>query len=99
MENICHCAERRKERGSKEKKQLINRVSRIEGQINGIKKMIEGDRYCPDILIQISAVKSALASLSKVMLTEHINTCVLSDIKCGKESAAEELAELIEKLK
>lgn len=99
MEKGCSCAVRRKERDEKEKKLLLNRISRIEGQISGVRKMIEEDRYCPDILIQISAVKSALASLSKVMLTEHINTCVLSDIRCGKESAAEELADLVEKLK
>ena len=98
MEKTC-CAQRRKERDEKEKKLLLNRISRIEGQISGIKKMVEDDRYCPDILIQISAVKSALASLSKMMLIEHINTCVLSDIRCGNESAAEELAELVEKLK
>ena len=60
--------------------------------------MIKEDKYCPDILIQISAANAALSALSKAMLKEHINTCVLEDIKNGKENAADELAELIEKL-
>ena len=98
MENKCGCSERKKERSEKEKKLLLNRVSRIEGQLRGIKAMIKEDKYCPDILIQISAANAALSALSKAMLKEHINTCVLEDIKNGKENAADELAELIEKL-
>ena len=68
------------------------------GQVGAIEKMITEDAYCPDVLIQISAAESALRSLSKVMLREHINTCVLNDIRDGKCEAAEELSELISKL-
>lgn len=96
--NVYCCSERRKKRDGSEKQALINRLSRIEGQVRGIKGMIESDAYCPDILVQISATASALSSLSRLMLTEHINTCVLEDIKAGKEDAAEELAQLIFKL-
>lgn len=93
----CEC-KRRKTRADEEKRLLINRINRIKGQINAIGRMVEDDCYCPDVLLQISAAESALRALSKVMLTEHINTCVLSDIRAGSESAAEELAELIAKL-
>ena len=93
------CGERHKERGEREKRLLTNRINRIEGQVRAIGKMIEENAYCPDILIQISAAESALAALSRVMLTEHINTCVLEDIKAGKSEASEELASLIEKLR
>ncbi len=98
-ESVCACADKRtKARGSEEKKRLINRISRIGGQINAVKRMIEEDAYCPDILLQISAADSALRALSRIMMTEHINTCVLQDIKSGKEDAADELAVLIEKM-
>lgn len=98
MDKMCVCSERKKERGVLEKKTLINRLNRIEGQVRGIKGMIEADAYCPDIITQISAASAALSSLISVILTEHINTCVLSDIKAGKENAAKELAELISRL-
>ncbi len=94
----CKCECRQKHRGDDEKKSLINRTSRIEGQIRGIKRMIEEDAYCPDIIIQISAAASALSALSRAMLTEHINTCVLSDIRAGRDGAAEELSKLLEGL-
>ena len=94
----CACKERQKHRSSDEKKLLINRVSRIEGQVKAIKRMIEEDKYCPDILIQISAAGAALDSLMRCMLTSHINTCVLENIKNGDDNAALELASLIERL-
>jgi DNA-binding FrmR family transcriptional regulator len=98
MDKKCVCSERTKIRDAAEKKSLINRLSRIEGQVRGIKGMIEADAYCPDVLNQISATSAALSSLMGIMLKEHINTCVLEDIKAGRENAAEELAELISKL-
>ena len=64
---------------------MLNRLSRIEGQVRGIKKMVENDVYCPDILIQVSAVNAALNSFNKVLLAEHLRSCVVDDIKAGKE--------------
>lgn len=89
---------RHKVRDEDERKLLINRINRIEGQIGGIRRMVESDTYCPDILVQISAASSALASLSKLLLTNHIKTCVLEDIMAGEQGAADELAQLITKL-
>ena len=66
---------------NEEKKKLINRLSRIEGQIRGIKAMVENDGYCADILTQTAAASSALGSFSKILLTEHIKSCVADDIR------------------
>ena len=97
--NNCACTKARtKRRDDKELQLLKNRLSRIEGQIRGIKSMVEGGAYCPDILIQVSAVNSALTAFSKALLTNHINTCVKTDILENREGAAEELAELLERL-
>lgn len=92
----CEC--RKKQRADAEKKKLQNRIKRIEGQIKAISRMIEEDVYCPDVIVQISAAEAALASLSREMLTDHIGTCVLSDIKEGRDGACEELAELVVRL-
>ena len=72
----CCCSHKTKERTEKEYKDLINRLSRIEGQVRGIRKMVESDCYCPDILVQVSAVNAALNSFNKVLLANHIRTCV-----------------------
>ena len=93
----CSC-HRTKERPEKEYKDLINRLSRIEGQIRGIKKMVEKDTYCPDILIQVAAANAALSSFNKVLLAEHIKTCVTNDIREGKEETVDELLETLKKL-
>ena len=78
---------------------MLNRLSRIEGQVRGIKKMVENDVYCPDILIQVSAVNAALNSFNKVLLAEHIRSCVVDDIKAGKEEdAIDELVLVLQKL-
>lgn len=92
-----HCT-KHKERSEKEYKDLINRLSRIEGQIRGIKGMIENDCYCTDILVQVSAVTSALNSFNKVLLANHIKTCVAQDIKDGKEETVDELVTTLQKL-
>lgn len=91
----CH---RTKERPEKEYRDLINRLSRIEGQIRGIKKMVENDTYCPDILIQVAAANAALNSFNKVLLANHIKTCVTDDIREGKEETVDELLETLKKL-
>ena len=83
---------------SLEEKKLLNRLSRIEGQLRGIRRMVEEKAYCPDILMQVSAVSSALAGLNRELLSEHIKTCVYEDIKSGREDAAEELSDVIRRL-
>ena len=86
------------ERAEKDKKKLVNRLSRIEGQIRGIKKMIENDTYCTDVLIQVSAVNAALNSFNKVLLANHIRTCVAEDIREGKDETIDELVKVLQKL-
>ena len=95
MENCC---EKIKIRDENEKKLLLNRLSRIEGQIRGIKGMVERDAYCADIITQVAAVDAALASFNKELLASHINTCVADDIKEGNAEKTEELIELLGKL-
>lgn len=95
-EQTCDC--RTKHRSAKESKDLINRLNRIEGQIRGIKNMVEEERYCVDILNQVSAVQAALNSFNKELLANHIHSCVVEDIRAGKEEAVDELCETIKKL-
>ena len=91
----CH---KTKERTEKEYKDLINRLNRIEGQIRGIKGMIEKEAYCTDILTQVSAVNAALNSFNRVLLSNHIKTCVINDIREGKEETVDELLATLQKL-
>ena len=79
MEERKECCHKTKKRTEKEYKDLVNRLSRIEGQVRGIKRMVEEDAYCPEILIQVSAVNAALNSFNKVLLAEHIRSCVAED--------------------
>ena len=93
----CEC--RHKHRDPKEEKDLINRLNRIEGQIRGIKAMVQDERYCTDILVQVSAVQSALNSFSSKLLSNHIKSCVVQDIKDGREEEAiNELCETIKRM-
>lgn len=92
------CCHKTKKRSEKEYKDLMNRLSRIEGQVRGIKKMVEQDVYCTDILIQVSAVNAALNSFNKVLLAEHIRTCVAEDIRHGKDETIDELVATLQKL-
>ena len=94
----CCCGERRKLRSEKEYKDLINRLSRIEGQIRGIKGMVERDAYCIDILNQASAASSALSSFCKVSLSSHIRTCVTEDVREGHEEKVDELVKTLQKM-
>ena len=96
-EEMC-CCHKHKERSEKEYRDLINRLNRIEGQIRGIKGMVEKDAYCPDILIQVSAITAALNSFNKVLLSEHIRTCVSEDIREGKDETIDELVTVLRKL-
>ena len=86
-----------RKRSDEQVKALVTRLNRIEGQICGIRKMIEDNRYCPDILIQVSSVQASLNSFNKELLSAHIKSCVVEDIKEGKEEAVDELCELLKK--
>ena len=91
----CH---KTKERSEKEYKDLIHRLKRIEGQIRGIRRMVEEDAYCTDILVQVSAANAALNSFNKVLLANHIRTCVADDIRAGKDETVDELVNTLQKL-
>lgn len=96
---VCgHCSEKTKDRTGKEYKDMINRLSRIEGQVRGIKNMVEKDAYCTDILVQVAAVNAALNSFNRVLLANHIKTCVTQDIRDGKEETVDELIQTLKKL-
>ena len=76
----------------------MNRLSRIEGQVRGVKKMVEEDRYCVDIITQVAAINAALNSFNKVLLENHIKTCVAEDIKAGSEEKMDELVATLKKI-
>lgn len=93
-----HCSGKHKSRSDEEKKALITRLRKIEGQIRGIEKMVEDDLYCADILMQVAAATSALNSFNKVLLARHIKTCVKQDILDGSEEKIDELCTMLQKL-
>ena len=95
---VCLNCGKHKERSEKEYRDLINRLSRIEGQIRGVKGMLEKDAYCTDILIQVSAITAALNSFNKVLIANHMKTCVAQDIRDGKEESLDELVNIVQKL-
>lgn len=90
--------ERHKKRCEEEYKDLINRLNKIEGQVRGIRRMVEEERYCVDILTQVSAVQSALNAFNKILLSRHIKSCVAEDIRDGRDEAVDELVNTIRKL-
>lgn len=92
------CCNKKKKRSDTEYKDLIHRLNRIEGQIRGIKGMVEKDAYCTDILTQVAAANAALNSFTKVLLSNHIKTCVTNDILEGKEETVDELVTMLQKL-
>ena len=94
----CCCGGRKKVRSEKEHRDLINRLNRIEGQIRGIKGMVEKDAYCIDILNQASAASSALSSFCKVLLSSHIRSCVAEDVRQGNEDKMDELVKTLQKM-
>ena len=95
--NPC-CFQKTKNRDENESKDLIHRLNRIEGQIRGIRGMVEKDAYCTDILTQVEAAKAALNSFNKVLLANHIRDCVTRDIKAGKQETVDELVATLQKL-
>lgn len=93
-----HCAAKTKERSSEEYQKLMNRLNRISGQINGLKNMLENNAYCPDILVQASAASAALNAFSKELLTSHLHTCVVNDIRAGNDEVVDELVNTLQKM-
>ena len=87
-----------KMRTEKEYKDLCNRLSRIEGQVRGVKNMVESDAYCIDILTQVSAITSALNSFNKVLLANHIKSCVTENVRNGNDEVIDELVVTMQKL-
>lgn len=98
MENQECCCCKTKERTEEEYKSLIHRLNRIEGQIRGIRGMVEKNAYCTDILVQVSAVNAALNAFNKELLAEHIRTCVARDIREGRDETIDELVATLKKL-
>ena len=94
----CCCLQRKKERSPEEYAKLINRLNRIEGQIRGIRGMVENGAYCPDILVQSAAVNAAVNAFTKELLASHIRTCVADDIRQGKDEVIDELVVTLQKL-
>ena len=93
-----HCKDRKKKRTQDEKNALVRRLKLAEGQIRGIEKMVEEDAYCPDILIQVSAVSAALNSFNRELLACHIRSCVSEDIRTGRDGAIDEFVRVMQKL-
>lgn len=90
--------ERKKHREEKESEALMRRLSRIEGQVRGVRGMVEREAYCTDILTQVSAIQSALNAFSRELLAEHIRTCVVQDIRADKLEVVDDLVATIQKL-
>ncbi len=97
MDN-CNCSHKTKERSEAEYKSLIHRLNRIEGQIRGIKRMVESNAYCTDIITQAAAASSALNSFNRELLSNHIRTCVEQDIKEGRYETVDDLIATLQKL-
>lgn len=97
MSNECTC-HKTKERTPEEYQDLIHRLNRIEGQVRGIRGMVERNVYCTDILTQVAAVSAALNAFSKELLASHIRTCVAEDIRDGKDEVIDELVHTLQKL-
>ncbi len=98
MENKDCCCKKTKQRSEEEYKSLIHRLNRIEGQICGIRGMVERSAYCPDILIQSAAVTAAMNAFNRELLSNHIRTCVVKDIQAGNEEVIDELVTTLQKL-
>lgn len=94
----CCDVTRKKERGDADKKDLLNRLARIEGQIRGISRMVEADAYCVELLTQCAAATAAMGSLERVILDRHIRSCVADGIRSGDDEKIDELIDILKKL-
>jgi len=95
--HTCHCG-KKTVRSEEERKKLIHRLNRIEGQIRGIRGMVEKDAYCTDIITQVAAANAALNAFNRELLDSHIRSCVAEDIRSGKDETIDELMDTIRKL-
>lgn len=93
-----HCSKKHKDRDEKEYRDLMNRLKRIEGQVRGVEGMLDNGTYCTDILIQVSAITSALNSFNKALLANHMKTCVADNIREGNDEVIDELVVTLQKL-
>ena len=98
MEERECCAHKTKDRTQEEYTSLIHRLNRIEGQVRGIRGMVEKDAYCTDILMQVAAVNASLNAFNKELLAQHIRTCVVQDIRAGKDETIDDLVSTLQKL-
>lgn len=87
-----------KHREAPEKRALMNRLSRVEGQVRGIKKMLDEDAYCTDVLTQVSAIQAALNAFNKELLASHIRTCVVNEIRAGDDTVVDDLVNTLQKM-
>ena len=94
----CSCCEKHTLRAQEEKKKLLNRLRRIEGQVRGLQAMVEADAYCNDVLTQSAAVNAAINAFNRELLANHIRTCVADDIRAGKDETIDELVMTLQKL-
>ena len=92
------CCHKTKERSPEEYKKLIHRLNRVEGQIRGIRGMLDKNAYCPDILAQVAAANAALNAFSKELLSNHIRSCVVNDVRAGNDEVIDELLVTLQKL-
>lgn len=98
MDNEMCCCHKTKERTDEEVKKLLNRLSRIEGQVRGVKGMVEKNAYCPDIMVQVAAINAALNAFNRELMSEHIRTCVADGVRNGDDEKIEELVGTLQKL-
>ena len=94
----CECCKKKKERSPEEYKRLINRLNRIAGQVNGIRRMVENDAYCTDILVQAAAVSAALNAFNRELLSSHIRSCVAENVRAGNDEVIDELLDTLKRL-
>lgn len=97
-ETCPYCSGKHKSRDEKEYRDLMNRLKRIEGQVRGVEGMLENNAYCTDILMQVSAITSALNSFNKVLLANHMKSCVAENIREGNDEIIDELVVTLQKL-
>lgn len=98
MESTCCPSGKTTQRSDDQVKKLVNRLNRIEGQIRGIRGMVESGAYCNDILVQSAAVTAAISAFNRELLASHLHACVLRDIRAGKDEVVDELMETLQKL-
>ena len=94
----CAACEKKTVRTDAQKKKLLNRLSRLEGQVRGVRKMIENDAYCNDVLTQSAAIAAAVNAFNRELLRAHVQSCVVRDIRAGRDEVADELMDTLERL-